>query len=536
MTPPRDMDRTTAQRLSLAEQHDWFRQTRSRRTILRGGLVGAGALLVGPALLDAAAGAATPKGQPAGLSVLGTRPRPDGRSVAPFGRHLAFGADPSTQMRLTWQVPAPVDAPFVRLGNRAGDLGPRIPAALVALDVPAIGTNPAVTQYYVHARFDHLVPATTYVYGVGHTGFDPADPSLPGAVSTFTTAPAPGRLAPPFTFTAFGDQGSSYNAVANDSVLLGQDPAFHLHAGDISYADSSGDGLITDTYDVRLWDSWFTQIEPVASQVPWMVALGNHDMEAWLSPDGYGGEVRRFQFPGNGPAVSPGTYSFTYGDVAIVSLDANDVSNEIPANQGFTAGAQRAWLATELAALRSRPDIDFIVVFFHHCAYSTCSVHASEGGVRAEWTSLFDQYDVDLVINGHNHIYERTDPIRAGASTRTAPIGATIDPTTDGTTYVAAGAAGRSLYSFGVPDTYEGHLNPVDSIASFINEPGGTTTPETVDWSQVRFTGYSFIAADVTPARPGRTATIAVRVLTETGVELDQFTLARTAGGHRHPH
>ena len=53
-------------------------------------------------------------------------------------------------------------------------------------------------------------------------------------------------------------------------------------------------------------------------------------------------------------------------------------------------------------------------------------MHASDGGIDKYWTPLFDQYQVDLVINGHNHIYERTDPIRAGAPTGQAPIGATI--------------------------------------------------------------------------------------------------------------
>ncbi len=85
-----------------------------------------------------------------------------------------------------------------------------------------------------------------------------------------------------------------------------------------------------------------------------------------------------------------------------------------------------------------------------------------------------------------------------------------------------------------MPDSYEGHINPVASVASFINEPGGTTQAETVEWSRVRYTGYSFIAADVTPAPPGRTTTIHVRVLSETGVELDTVTLARRAGTAGH--
>jgi hypothetical protein len=530
MTTRRDaMDRETAKQLSLAEQHEWFQKKRSRRNVLRGGLIGAGALVAGPTLLNGTAFADTTKGSPSSLTFIPGPSKSRGKSVAPFGRHLAFGQDPTTQMHITWQVPAAVMNPFVRVGLQPNQLGIKIPAALTPLSVPVIEGKPAITQFYVKVQLDHLFPGVTYFYGVGHDGFDPGDPRISAPISKFTTAPARGRLAAPFTFTAFGDQGSSYNAVANDAVILGQDPAYHLHAGDIAYADSDGEGLITDTFDVRLWDSWFTQIETIASDVPWMVALGNHDMEAWLSPDGYGGDVTRFQFPGGGPSISPGSYSFVYGNVATIALDANDVSNEIPANRGFTNGAQQTWLAAELKSLRSQREVDFIVVFFHHCAYCTCAVHASEGGVRSEWTALFDQFDVDLVINGHNHIYERTDPIRAGAKTITAPIGATVHPVTDGTTYMTAGAAGRSLYFFDVPDSFEGNVNDVDSVSSFVNDPNGPDT-EVVDWSRSRFTGYSLIAADVTPAFPGRTTTIGIRVLSETGDELDQFTLARTAG------
>ena len=70
-----------------------------------------------------------------------------------------------------------------------------------------------------------------------------------------------------------------------------------------------------------------------------------------------------------------------------------------------------------------------------------------------------------------------------------------------------------------MPDSSEGNLNPVESVSSFVNEPGGAQA-ETVDWSRVRFTGYSVIAADVTPALPGRTTTLRARVLTETGASM----------------
>ena len=45
------MTQEQAKNLSIAEQHEWFRQQRSRRAVLKGGVVGAGSLLVGGALL-----------------------------------------------------------------------------------------------------------------------------------------------------------------------------------------------------------------------------------------------------------------------------------------------------------------------------------------------------------------------------------------------------------------------------------------------------------------------------------------------------
>jgi hypothetical protein len=540
------MTPAVAKELSIAEQHEWFRNQRSRRALLKGGLAGAGALLIGPTLLDGVSGAATP-GAGTGATtasfptvLIGDSPV-NGSGVVPFGRHIAFGADPTREVNVGWQIGIPVTNPFVRIGTSPMDLGQRIPAAIKNVSTPWADITDFVDsvplalsaakapeeQYYVHAALSGLSPGTTYYYAVGHQGFDPAPGgTLLASVASFTTAPY-GPV--PFTFTAFGDQGATYDAVASANLILAQQPAFHLHAGDVSYAENGGDGLLTDSYDPRVWDSFFTQIDSTAAQVPWMFSLGNHEMEPWYSPNGYGADIDRIDFPGNGPSQSPGTYYFTYGNVALVSLDPNDVSYEIPANLGYTGGAQTTWLGQTLAALRSNPSVDFIVVFFHHCAYCTCTTHGSEGGVRQYWTPLFDQYEVDLVINGHNHIYERTDPIRAGSPTGPAPLGATITPATQGTTYVAVGGAGKSLYSFSAPDSYEGNIDNVASVSSYVNESGGTTQSETVTWSQVRYTGYELLVVDVTPPSYGGATTMLVRAVNEYGTEIDRFTLSRSA-------
>jgi purple acid phosphatase-like protein/calcineurin-like phosphoesterase family protein len=518
-----------ARTLSAAEQHEWFRRATSRRSLLRGGLVGVGAVAAGPTLLGGAASAA-PARAVRGASLLKTAERPSGTVVAPFGRHIAYGDNPTNEMSVSWQLPALINHPFVRVGRFPWDLGERIDADLRVLTTPRTDIDPvdsvapsntgAVVQYYVQATINGLRPGETYYYVVGHDGWDAAGHL--DTIRSFTTAPLGRR---PFTFTAFGDQGVSYDAIGTSSLIQAQSPAFHLHAGDISYAEDGGDGLITDPYDPQIWDQFLNQVEPVASSLPWQIAAGNHEMETWYSPNGYGGLFDRFALPG------PTTYySFVYGNVMVISLDANDVSDEIPANNGYSGGAQTTWLASQLASARSRSDIDFVVAYFHHCAYCTCAVHGSEGGVRANWTALFDQYSVDLVINGHNHIYERTDPIKAGAGTTIAPIGSTVWPAKEGTTYVTAGGAGKSLYDFSAPDSYEGAVDNDSAVVSFINEPGGTTTPETVAWSRVRFTGYCLLVVESVPAWRGGTSRLHVRGLAEDGTELDRFTLARKAG------
>ncbi|MFI8235881.1 purple acid phosphatase family protein [Streptomyces sp. NPDC085866] len=514
-----------AERMSMAEQHEYLRARFSRRTMIRGGAVTLGAVTGGAFIPGGTAQAAVPTQRTASATE-----EVDGALVAPFGRHLAFGGDPRTEMTVSWQVPVAVKNPFIRIGASPWDLSRKIEAEVRSLYTPAgVGASGDHTQYYLHAQLAHLRPGRTYYYGVGHDGFDPAERHLLGTLGTFTTAPARSE---PFTFTAFGDQGVSYHALANDSLILGQNPAFHLHAGDIAYGDPSGAGKTTDTgYDSRTWDQFLYQTESVAKQIPWMVSYGNHDMEAWYSPNGYGGEEARWTLPDNGPDPEnlPGVYSFVYGNTAIISLDPNDISFEIPANLGISGGTQTKWFEAQLKKFRACDDIDFVIVFFHHCAYCTSKAHASEGGVRQEWVPLFDKYQVDLVINGHNHQYERTDVIKGGEVTKKLPIGGTAYPETEGVVYVTAGAAGRSLYAFTAPDSYEGNENEVDSVSSFICLKDGARQPETVTWSRVRYLNYSFLRVDVTPASKGRYTTLKVQGIAETGDRIDHFTVARRA-------
>jgi Purple acid Phosphatase, N-terminal domain len=211
-----------AKKLSVAEQHHWFQQQRSRRAILKGGIAGAGSIVAGTTLLGRSAGASAvvtpPRNAQSPTSYFTSTPT-NAPGVVPFGRHISFGSDPTQQMNIAWQVAAPVANPFVRIGTNPFDLGEQVPAALKNVSTPwadithfldsvppaSSSAQAPEEQHYAHAALSRLQPGTTYYYVVGHQGLDPASGSQSfGAMASFTTAPsrATPSLSPPSAIRA----------------------------------------------------------------------------------------------------------------------------------------------------------------------------------------------------------------------------------------------------------------------------------------------------------------------------------------------
>jgi hypothetical protein len=589
------------------------RQRVSRRTLLKGALTGVGAIaLANYPLMKRAFAAAGGTTGTSGAVIVGRHvafPNEGGHDPTNSMRVTAQVLFPSGVLGLGL-------SPVLRYGT-SSSYGATATATVVNLTgvVPnAPGGALAGNQFYIKALATSLQPATTYHYrlelGDGTVTGDGTFTTAPDR-RALGSSPTPGvQLPPAFTFTSFGDHGTNtaptdppfayssnmpftwpnasfddnYYVVPGDPVLgydltpaitmtalvAAQSPSFHLVNGDICYADPSGTGLPVDdtsapgthggapagfnAYDPYVWDVYFQQIEVSASSTPWMVSTGNHDMEAIYGTHGYGGHLDRLDLPQNGPSVCPSVYSFVYGNVGVISVDANDLSFEIPTNLNYSAGAQAAWLASTLAAWRSDSSIDFIVMFMHHCAFSTSTAHASDLGVRSTIASLADIYHVDLVLSGHNHQVERTDPIRNGAGVASEPDGSTFDANL-GTTYLTVGSAGRPRYGWynggtvdttGASDRYRRHTTGAGAVTSFPNSrtiPGvGVTGTEPITWSQTRYLDYALARIDVVPAAAGKTTTMTItivadgdRVANKGGVIIDQITLQRVAAAEVSP-
>ncbi len=479
------------QRRSMAEQYDILRGCITRRRFLRGAAATGALSLVSPTLWRKSADAAT---------------------VPALSPHLQFGTDPRSQMVVSWSSPATVRGASIRYrlkGNRTWSSRVRAETRTV----------PGVEGAYHHSRLRGLDPGTTFEYVIGDTG----------PKATFTTAPRTPRA---FRFTSFGDQGVSENAAAVTAAVARQRPDFHFHVGDLCYAYRTGkaEGFAPVPDDFAgplfvspdIWDDWLAQIKGVASKVPWMVTVGNHEMEPGYGERGYEQSVlSRFSLPGNGARVSGepmATYSFDYGNARFIALDANDANYEIPGNQGYLEGAQERWLADRLSDARRNPRIDWIVVGYHQCSYCTNLLHGSDKGLRDKWDPLFEKYNVDLVINGHNHSYERAHPKLAATLGPLDVIHPTqIDPVRDGTTFITAGSGGNARV--------EQSAHPL----SYVTIEGGARVPEPAPWSVTRYLSHSFITVDVTPRMKGQT-TMTIRSVTPEGAVVDAVRLRRKGG------
>jgi hypothetical protein len=538
-TPYGEIPEKFVKDMTVQEMHDYLKARYRRRSVLKGaGVLG----------LAAAAGP------------LFWRQSSASASTASAPQWVAYGPDSTRQMYVSWSAGTAggttpvVPRPQVRFGLDHGYGRIEHAAFSGTVPVPAISGEPAEDTVYSNALLSGLFPNTTYHYSVSNDGVN-WSPDV-----TFTTA-APG--ATNFRFTMVGDEATSdESSLPIAQVIAGLRPRFNVVVGDLSYAgNGSGyytNGVPTDASDFgpANWDAYLGIVGPVAAQsIPWQVGVGNHEMEP-LDNFGYVGFTTRFPqaYAPQSVTGSPVVKAFTYGNVAVTQLDGNDLSAELSDNNGYTEGKQTAWLAERLAEYRSPwSGIDFIIVGFHNCVFSSNTSHGSDGGIRSVWQSLFDRYQVDLVVSGHVHAYERSYPIRGGDVTKVVPSGGTVHPAADGTTYICAGGGGQDLYTGWYGTTGGG--DPANASGPPLiwewtgtdTAVGGTGTaediPDTVlDYSGYRHANWSFIVLDVqAPRFLGGETSVLVRAIDPTqnsgGVTsiaspavMDSVTLVRRSG------
>jgi hypothetical protein len=213
----------------------------------------------------------------------------------------------------------------------------------------------------------------------------------------------------PLRVAVFGDSGV-YN---EDQFRVGAqitwwNPEVLLHTGDIAY-DAGTEEQYAQTF--------FNAYVPLLAQVPFYGSIGNHDEATDAA-----GPYKKFLECPTAYSDSEDYYAFDYGPAHFVSLNSNN---------DYSEGSEMYnWLVNDLAQTDKR----WKIVYFHHPLYSS-GYHGSTAGMADILGPVFEDNGVQLVLNGHDHDYERNQKVH-------------------GVLYIVTGGGGGSLYEHGFDNVY----------------------------------------------------------------------------------
>jgi len=333
------------------------------------------------------------------VDVFGDDPKP--RLV-----HLGIVGDPKTSMVPQWRT---ADE-FTRAGLVRYAKGENLPADQLTETAPGItwayestgGERPRVHQ----AHLCGLEPGTKYSYQVGarnpQTGAEHFSP-----VYTFRTAPDL-AVTPDAEIIAatVGDCRNGYDVWETLATMLkSYDPDVVLFTGD----------AVTVGITQFEWEAFLGRAEPLLATVPLVFAHGNHEVNAV-------NYYSQFAQPGDQE-----NFGLDFGHLHVT------VANDTPLDINFLTGETVNFLRADLSASQAR----WKIVLHHQPVWSSATAHGSNLTLQQFWAPVFEQFDVDLVLNGHDHDFEMSKPMR-GQSPQAS--------VNDGVVYLVQGGAGAELY------------------------------------------------------------------------------------------
>lgn len=275
-----------------------------------------------------------------------------------------------------------------------------------------------------------LVPGQKYSYRVG----DAAKGwwSAPGVIETADNTGA-------LTFFHMTDpqaqNRTQYEAWSN---MVHQ--AFNLYPQS-KFIVSSGD-LVDNYKNVKHWQWLLDTAADSLMNTALMTTTGNHEAKGYTVDENFLLPTAPEQDRSSGVY-----YSFDYNNAHFIILNTNNLSGE-----NALSDDQLAWLKKDAAA----SDAQWKIVSLHKAIYSNGSHYKDKDvkALRKQLASLMPALDIDIVLQGHDHVYLRTDAMNANkvVKSKTESVRyhgldykAKLDPA--GSVYVISGCAGVKNYS-----------------------------------------------------------------------------------------
>jgi hypothetical protein len=342
--------------------------------------------------------------------IIGAQKTNAGSSDPPTGIHLTWNEDDTAHtIVVTWITSTDNAGDNVKYGITSGNY-----------TYSAAGSHHTYSgaEEWIHdVELTGLSPNTVYYFVCG------GDNGGWSEERSFRTGPDNSMS---FRFVVGGDSRSGGGdwPAGRDSVSQAMakfNPSFVLFSGDFAM---QGD------YQWE-WDSWLDAeqtywVDNNNLSIPIIPCLGNHEIYG----DSGASYLGQFSLPVNEQGNEL-WYSLDWGPNLHITV--LDTSTSI-------SGDQTNWLQQDLA---EHENYLWKVVLFHEPPYSD-GPDGNNYSVRRYWVPLFDNYHVDLVICGHNHLYERTYPLFGDYTTSD---NTTMPSPENGTIYVVSGGWGAPIYT-----------------------------------------------------------------------------------------
>ncbi|MCL1976535.1 MAG: fibronectin type III domain-containing protein [Candidatus Bathyarchaeota archaeon] len=288
---------------------------------------------------------------------------------------LSPGSD-ETQLNFSWHTDVQANSPVVRIWKQDG-------VAMEFIGTSSAAVSTLSTMYYNRVTVTGLEANTAYTYQLG-------DGNDNWSVEYTTTT----GNTDSFSYIVFGDPQVSSQAYGNNwqntlELALALRP-------DVAFMASTGDNIDSNT-KVQ-YDYFFTPQE-IFSSLPLATCIGNHE--------GSGTTQHVFYNPPNADGAQ--NYWYRYGDTLFMVWTCTT---------GNAAG-MRNFLQN---AIDANPDATWRILNFHYDVYGQGSSHALSDGknYRDTYVPVIDEFNIDVVFNGHDHSYSRSYPMKWSGSASTS--------------------------------------------------------------------------------------------------------------------
>lgn len=300
---------------------------------------------------------------------------------------LTFHGDPTTRRAVTWRTDTTVSKAVAQIAvatvnsNFTKDAR-TIEATTEEFDLGAYKGNNSLKVHYHSVVFDELQADKIYAYRVGD-GKEHWSEWIHFRTAKSGYAPT--------QFVYFGDAQNEvlehWSRVIRMAYQTAPDASFVVHAGD----------LINRAHRDYEWAQWFKAGGFIHSQWTAIPVVGNHEFSAVAT-----GQKRRlsiqwrpqFTLPVEenlDPLLHETVYTVDYQDIRIIVLNSNDQLE-----------AQTEYVEEQLKNSTAKWNI----LTCHHSIFSPAKGRNFQFA-RDHWKPILDKYNVDLVLNGHDHTYAR---------------------------------------------------------------------------------------------------------------------------------